>query len=168
MGLVRIMSWYPNFNGSHFGLPLQLDPQNDWLGGKMVWNMMCIRTGPINKPKATHAESSCTLFLKACSQDLCCTDDWGTKCRTSDCMQSVKSIQKCAPTSINMAKRNNSLSLDYQVVTISDSLYAETHQCFLAKSILELKTREKQENCQDFKSTSQEVHKWWGGRCQAT
>ena len=45
------------------------------------------------------------------------------------------------------------------LVTISDSLYAETHQCFLAKSILELKTREKQENCRDFKSTSQEVHK---------
>ena len=44
-------------------------------------------------------------------------------------------------------------------VTISDSIYAETHQCFLAKSILELKTREKQENCRDFKSTSQEVHK---------
>ena len=21
MGLVRITSWYPNFNGSHFGLP---------------------------------------------------------------------------------------------------------------------------------------------------
>ena len=46
-----------------------------------------------------------------------------------------------------------------QHVTISDPLYAETHQCFLAKSILELKTREKQENCRDFKSTSQEVHK---------
>ena len=44
-------------------------------------------------------------------------------------------------------------------VTLSDSLYAETHQCFLAKSILELKTREKQENCRDFKSTSQEVRK---------
>ena len=44
-------------------------------------------------------------------------------------------------------------------VTISDSIYAETHQCFLAKSILELKTREKQENCRDFKSTSQEVDK---------
>ena len=35
---------------------------------------------------------------------------------------------------------------------LCDSLYAETHQCFLAKSILELKTREKQENCRDFKS----------------
>ena len=44
-------------------------------------------------------------------------------------------------------------------VMISDSLYAETHQCFLPKSILKLKTREKQENCRDFKSTSQEVHK---------
>ena len=48
---------------------------------------------------------------------------------------------------------------DCKAVTISDSLYAETHQCFLAKSILELKTREKQENCRDFKSTSPEVHK---------
>ena len=45
------------------------------------------------------------------------------------------------------------LRADKGVVTISDSLYAETPQCFLTKSILELKTREKQENCRDFKST---------------
>ena len=30
MGLVRITSWYPNFNGSRFWLATQLDPQNDW------------------------------------------------------------------------------------------------------------------------------------------
>ena len=30
MGLVRIMSWYPNFKGSHFWLATQRDPQNDW------------------------------------------------------------------------------------------------------------------------------------------
>ena len=32
IGLVRITSWYPHFNGSHFGLPPQLYPQNDWTG----------------------------------------------------------------------------------------------------------------------------------------
>ena len=31
MGLVRITSWYPEFNGSHFGLP-QLYPKNDLTG----------------------------------------------------------------------------------------------------------------------------------------
>ena len=29
MGLVRITSWYPNFNGSHFWLVTQRDLQND-------------------------------------------------------------------------------------------------------------------------------------------
>ena len=33
MGLVRITSWYPNFNGSHFGLPpseIHRTAHNDW------------------------------------------------------------------------------------------------------------------------------------------
>ena len=30
MGLVRITSWCPKFNGSHFGLAPSLYPQNDW------------------------------------------------------------------------------------------------------------------------------------------
>ena len=39
MWLVRHMSWYPEFNGSHFGLPLSFIYQMSWLGGKMVWTM---------------------------------------------------------------------------------------------------------------------------------
>ena len=40
MGLVRITSWYPEFNGSHFGLPPSSIHQMTGLGGKMVWTMM--------------------------------------------------------------------------------------------------------------------------------
>ena len=85
--------------------------------------------------------------------------------RLSGCLASIWNVE-------GMSERNPASKIDrYRLrssfdvrkmlgcVTISDSLYAETHQCFLAKSILELKTREKQENCRDFKSTSQEVHK---------
>ena len=36
MGLVRITSWYPEFNGSHFGLPPNTIHQMTGLGGKMV------------------------------------------------------------------------------------------------------------------------------------
>ena len=32
MGAVRITTWYPKFNGSHFWLAAQLYPQNDWTG----------------------------------------------------------------------------------------------------------------------------------------
>ena len=36
MGLVRITSWYPKFNGSHFGLPPSSIHKMTGLGGKMV------------------------------------------------------------------------------------------------------------------------------------
>ena len=39
MGLVRITSLYPNFNGSHFGLPPSSIPRMIGLGGKFVWTM---------------------------------------------------------------------------------------------------------------------------------
>ena len=39
MGAVRITSLNPKFNGSHFGLPPQQYPQNDWLGGKFPYTM---------------------------------------------------------------------------------------------------------------------------------
>ena len=42
MGLVRITSWYPNFNGSHFGLPpseIHTDHRMTGLPPKMVWTM---------------------------------------------------------------------------------------------------------------------------------
>ena len=39
MGLVRITSWYPEFNGSHFGLPPSSIHTMTGLGGKMVWTM---------------------------------------------------------------------------------------------------------------------------------
>ena len=39
MGLVRIMSWYPKFNGSHaFWHVTQLYPQHDWTGWQNVAN----------------------------------------------------------------------------------------------------------------------------------
>ena len=37
MGLVCITSWYPKFNGSHFGLPPRSIHRMTGLGGKMVW-----------------------------------------------------------------------------------------------------------------------------------
>ena len=39
MGPVRISSWYPNFNGSHFGLPPWSIHRMTGLGGEMVWTM---------------------------------------------------------------------------------------------------------------------------------
>ena len=39
-GLVQITSWYPEINGSHFGLPLSSIHKMAGLGGKMVWIMM--------------------------------------------------------------------------------------------------------------------------------
>ena len=39
MGAVRITSLYPNFNGSHFGLPPGSIHKMTGLGGKMVWTM---------------------------------------------------------------------------------------------------------------------------------
>ena len=41
MGLVRITyaSWYPNFNGNHFGLPPSEIHRMTELGGEIVWTM---------------------------------------------------------------------------------------------------------------------------------
>ena len=39
MGLVRITSWYPNFNGSHFGLPPSEIHRMTGLPLKIVWTM---------------------------------------------------------------------------------------------------------------------------------
>ena len=36
IGPVRITSWYPNFNGSHFGLPPSSIHRMTGLGGKFV------------------------------------------------------------------------------------------------------------------------------------
>ena len=49
MGLVRITSWYPNFNGSYFGLPPSEIHRMTGLPPKSceLWR---IRTGPIAKP----------------------------------------------------------------------------------------------------------------------
>ena len=55
MGCVRITSWYPNFNGSHFGLPPSEIHRMTGLGGKKVipqndgkWReQWCIHTGHI-------------------------------------------------------------------------------------------------------------------------
>ena len=39
LGAVRITSWYPTINGSHFGLPPSSIHKMTGLGGKMVWTM---------------------------------------------------------------------------------------------------------------------------------
>ena len=39
MGLMRIMSWYPNFNRSHFCLPPSEIHRITGLGGKFLWTM---------------------------------------------------------------------------------------------------------------------------------
>ena len=39
MGLLRITSWYPNFNGSHFGLPPSETHRMTGLPPKIVWTM---------------------------------------------------------------------------------------------------------------------------------
>ena len=39
MGGVCIPSWYPNFNGNHFGLPPSEIHRMTGLGGKMAWTM---------------------------------------------------------------------------------------------------------------------------------
>ena len=51
-GAVRIMSWYPKFNGSHFGL--QLPPsyihKNDWTGGQKwgePWRLCALAQAPL-------------------------------------------------------------------------------------------------------------------------
>ena len=38
---MRVTSWYPRFNGSHFGLPPSSIHKMTGLGGKMVSTMMC-------------------------------------------------------------------------------------------------------------------------------
>ena len=45
--LVRITSWYPNFNGSHFGLPPSEIHRMTGLPPKTAWTMT-YRTGPIS------------------------------------------------------------------------------------------------------------------------
>ena len=47
MGPVQIASSYPNFNGSHFGLPPSSIHRMTGLGGKFVWTVTYIHTGPI-------------------------------------------------------------------------------------------------------------------------
>ena len=57
MGLVRITSWYPNFNGSHFVLPPSETPQNDWTATQNRVNydvfaqapLLCIFTQSLNR-----------------------------------------------------------------------------------------------------------------------
>ena len=47
IGLVRITSWYPNFNGSHFGLPPSEIHRMTGLPPKIVWTMTYSQSRPI-------------------------------------------------------------------------------------------------------------------------
>ena len=63
MGLVHITSWYPKFNGSHFGLPHSSIHRMTGLGGKMGWTMTYSHR-PIRRLK--HAQHL-TLGVHKCS-----------------------------------------------------------------------------------------------------
>ena len=58
MGLVHITSWYPNFNGSHFGLPPS--EIHRMTGVAKLCELWRIRTGPI-KLLATGHSSICQI-----------------------------------------------------------------------------------------------------------
>ena len=47
MGLVRITSWYPSFNGSHFGLPPSEIHRMTGLPPQTVWTMTYSHRAPI-------------------------------------------------------------------------------------------------------------------------
>ena len=52
MGLVRITSWYPNFNGSHFGLPPSEIHRMTGLPPKIVWTMTYSHRPHCSVPKS--------------------------------------------------------------------------------------------------------------------
>ena len=60
MGLVRISSWYPSFNGSHFGLPPSEMHRMNGLPPKTVWTMTYShRPHCWNRPIAQWRHASC-------------------------------------------------------------------------------------------------------------
>ena len=54
IGPVRITSWYPKFNGSHFGLPLSAIQRMTGLGGNSVLTMMYLHE-PLDWPLINRA-----------------------------------------------------------------------------------------------------------------
>ena len=67
MGLVRIMSWYPKSNVSHFGLPPSSNHRMTGLGGKIVWTMTYSHK-PRWDNRTPVGTSTCSLeHARACS-----------------------------------------------------------------------------------------------------
>ena len=54
MGLVRITSWYPNFNGSHFGLPPSEIHRMTGLPPKIVWTMTYLHRAHSRREERWH------------------------------------------------------------------------------------------------------------------
>ena len=50
---VRIMSWYPKFNGRHFWLAIQPYPQNDWAGWQFRVNYDIFAQAPYRLRQTT-------------------------------------------------------------------------------------------------------------------
>ena len=76
MGLVRITSWYPNFNGSHFGLPPSKIHRMTGLPPKIVWTMTYSHR-PHCQIKDTHTHNG--------EQTLVFLDLWRIKCPAKVC-----------------------------------------------------------------------------------
>ena len=62
MGLVRITSWYPNFNGGHFGLPPSEIHRMPGLPPKIVWTMTYSH-GPHWKPSGALPQTSWGAYI---------------------------------------------------------------------------------------------------------
>ena len=62
MGLVRISSWYPNFNGSHFGLPPSEIHRMTGLPPKFVWGMTYSHRPHSRQPNCPKRTSFCPCF----------------------------------------------------------------------------------------------------------
>ena len=65
MGLVRITSWYPNFNGSHFGLPPSSINRMTGLGGKIAWTDVFAQGPSVTANKVRRASYDCHYILHA-------------------------------------------------------------------------------------------------------
>ena len=79
MGLVRITSWYPNFNGSHFGLRPNEIHRMTGLPPKIVWSMTYLHRQHCGSPtrasfSSWRGSNMVTTLLEVLSQQWCHCD----------------------------------------------------------------------------------------------
>ena len=70
MGLVHITSWYPNFNGSHFGLPPSEIHRMTGLPPKIVWTIITCSHRPHTIGIGTVSLPSTCFFFNTTSDHL--------------------------------------------------------------------------------------------------